>query len=104
MLNSYSSADKVLEIIQTGTLAKLEKLLSETPAGVIEMMSIKGIGPKKVRAVWKDLQIESIADLHEACINNKVSELKGFGQKIQDQIIENIQYKKSKLVKYFMLM
>lgn len=81
-----SLAAKIAEITTTGSFTELTNLVSKTPKGVIEMLSIKGIGPKKVRTIWKELQIESKEDLLVACNENKISALKGFGEKTQEAI------------------
>jgi DNA polymerase (family X) len=84
---------KVIEIIKTGELASLKELLEKTPPGILEMMNIKGLGPKKIHVIWKDLHIDSINDLKEACINNKLAPTKGFGEKTQTKILEAIHFK-----------
>jgi DNA polymerase (family 10) len=76
-------AAKIYELNTTGELSELKAILEITPAGVIEMLGIKGIGPKKVRTIWKELQIETKEALLEACNENKVAALKGFGEKTQ---------------------
>lgn len=81
-----SIAEKILEIIQTGAVAESEKLIADTPPGVLQIMEIKGIGPKKTAVIWKELGIESIGELLYACNENRLVELKGFGKKTQDQI------------------
>jgi len=81
-----SVSAKIDEINQRGTYAELEDLLSKTPEGVIEMFAIKGIGAKKIRSIWKELGIENTQDLLQACENNQVSKLKGFGEKTQETI------------------
>ncbi|HZH01460.1 MAG TPA: DNA polymerase/3'-5' exonuclease PolX, partial [Flavisolibacter sp.] len=50
-----SVGKKILELISTGELAALQQILSQTPQGVLEMMSIKGLGPKKIHTIWKEL-------------------------------------------------
>ncbi len=90
-----SIVSKIVEINTTGTTAELTELLQITPAGVVEMLNIKGIGAKKVRTIWKELQVETIADLLAACDENKVAALKGFGEKTQDTIKQNILYAQS---------
>ena len=87
-----SIAAKIIEIITTGTTVELEELRSNTPDGVVEMLNIKGIGAKKVRTLWKELNIETLAALQEACELNKVAALKGFGEKTQETIKQNILY------------
>lgn len=88
-----SIASAIHELVQTGKLAALDKLLGETPPGVVEMIDIKGIGPKKIRVLWKELGVESIDALMLACENNEVAKLKGFGEKTQENIIQNLQFK-----------
>src|SRR3954464_6846263 len=58
-----STAAKITELLETGTTSEIEELLAKTPAGVVEMMSIKGIGPKKVAIIWRELNIESVGEL-----------------------------------------
>jgi DNA polymerase (family X) len=81
---------KVIELIDTGKLALLEEYLNKTPPGVIEMLSIKGIGPKKINAIWKQMEIESIGELLYACNENRLGMFKGFGGKTQENVIEAI--------------
>jgi len=87
-----SIAAKIVELLQTGTIAEMETLLGKTPIGVIEMMGIKGIGPKKVAIIWHDLGIENIGELFYACNENRLVEAKGFGLKTQDDIRKSIEF------------
>ncbi len=80
----------IIEIINTGELIVLKELISKTPEGVLEMMSIKGLGPKKIHTLWKDLKIDSIDKLRQACEENKIAVQKGFGDKTQQKILESI--------------
>lgn len=86
---------KIEEILATGTIKELEKLIEDTPPGVIQMMKIKGIGPKKVRLIWKQLEVESIGELLYACNENRLVSLSGFGEKTQQQIIKSIEFLES---------
>jgi DNA polymerase (family X) len=87
-----SIAAKIVELLQTGTIAEMETLLGKTPVGVIEMMGIKGIGPKKVAIIWHELGIENIGELFYACNENRLVEAKGFGLKTQDDIRKAIEF------------
>ena len=87
-----SISEKVIEIVSTGTLPELNALLKDTPSGVVEMMQIKGIGPKKAATVWKDLGVETPGELLYACNENRLIELKGFGSKTQEQIKKAIEF------------
>ena len=90
---SKSLADKIIEFTTTGTSKELQDLITKTPAGVIEMLGIKGLGPKKVRLLWHELELESVTDLLYACHENRLVEIKGFGEKTQTSIIQNIEFK-----------
>lgn len=81
-----SIAARVIEINETGSFAELDQLISVTPPGVVEMLRIKGIGPKKVRTLWKELGTETVEELLEACEQDSISKLKGFGAKTQENI------------------
>jgi DNA polymerase (family 10) len=85
-------AAKIMEAIQSGSHADLNRLLETTPEGVVKMLSIKGIGPKKIRTIWKDLGVETSEALREACEKNELSKLKGFGAKTQETILQALQY------------
>ncbi|HXS36618.1 MAG TPA: helix-hairpin-helix domain-containing protein [Flavipsychrobacter sp.] len=87
-----ATGQKIKEIIQTGKLSLLEKLLATTPPGILEMLQIKGLGPKKIAVVWKELGIESLGELEYACNENRLASLKGFGQKTQESISKSIAY------------
>jgi len=90
-----SVADKIDEIRRTGTSQELTDLLAKTPEGLLEMLQIKGIGPKKVRTIWQELGITDNRELLLACENGEVAKLKGFGDKIQATIKESILYAQS---------
>jgi DNA polymerase (family 10) len=83
---------KIIEIISLGKLPLLEEYIAKTPPGVIEMLSIKGIGPKKISLLWKELGLESIGELEYACNENRLVSLKGFGAKTQESILKSITF------------
>lgn len=90
-----STATKVFEMHSSGTLAELTTLLSQIPPGVVAMLDIKGIGPKKVRSLWKELGIENKESLLDACNENKIAGLKGFGEKTQEAIRQGLVFKQA---------
>ncbi|MEL7145069.1 MAG: PHP domain-containing protein [Bacteroidota bacterium] len=90
-----SMASKIREIIDTQKLQVLEDFLDKTPTGVLEMMELKGIGPKKIKVVWKELGVEDIESLEKACQDGEVAKLKGFGAKTQQTILDAIAYRKA---------
>ncbi|GEO06411.1 DNA polymerase/3'-5' exonuclease PolX [Adhaeribacter aerolatus] len=85
-------AGKIVELSETGSFADLDKFVAATPPGVVEMLRIKGIGPKKIRAIWKDLGVTTTEGLLEACENNQIAALKGFGAKTQETIKNALLY------------
>lgn len=87
-----SIGKKVMEIVQTGELKVLQDLIANTPAGVLEMMNIKGLGPKKINTIWKEMNIDTIEELEEACRDNRIAQKKGFGEKTQQKILESIEF------------
>ena len=87
-----STAKKIIEIIQTGKLAALEEILENTPPGVTEMLNIKGIGPKKINTIWKEMELESLGELLYACQENRLMLYKGFGEKTQQNVKDSIEF------------
>jgi DNA polymerase (family X) len=87
-----SSAKKIVELLTTRKLEQLENIIISTPPGVIEMLKIKGIGPKKINIIWKEIGLESIGELLYACKENRLKLYKGFGEKTQQTVIENIEF------------
>ena len=87
-----STGKKIIEIINKGSLKALEDLVLKTPPGILEMLSIKGIGPKKIQVIWKEMEIESPGELLYACNENRLSRYKGFGQKTQESIQSAINF------------
>lgn len=85
-------AGKIIELSDTGSFTDLDKFVAATPPGVVEMLRIKGIGPKKIRAIWKDLGVTTPEALLEACENNQLAGLKGFGAKTQETIKNALLY------------
>lgn len=83
---------KIHEILLNGTTQELEQLRDKTPPGVIDMLDIKGIGPKKVKQLWSELGIESVIELLYACNENRLVDLKGFGSKTQESLKKQIEF------------
>jgi DNA polymerase (family 10) len=87
-----STGKKIIELLETGKIAALEDIIQKTPQGVIELLNIKGIGPKKISTIWKEMQIESVGELLYACQENRLKLYKGFGEKTQQNIAETIEF------------
>lgn len=87
-----SIGNSVIEILSTGNFTVLEDFLTKTPPGVLEIMQIKGLGPKKVRTIWKEMEIETPGELLHACTENRLARYKGFNEKTQQNIEEAIHF------------
>lgn len=87
-----STGKKVIELLETGELKALSGIIAKTPEGILEMMNIKGIGPKKIATIWKEMEIETVGELLYACEENRLKLYKGFGEKTQQNVKEAIEY------------
>lgn len=80
----------VKSMLETGTFDEYERLQKKIPPGMLEMLRISGMGPKKVKAVYDKLKLKSIDELEQAGRNGWLAELPGFGEKTQTNILKNI--------------
>lgn len=85
---------KVTELVTTGRLKYYEDLRKSIPPGLIEMLDIPGLGPKKVKLLHDKLEIDTLEALEDACQNDQISGIKGFGAKTQTKILEGIEFRK----------
>jgi DNA polymerase (family 10) len=86
---------KITELVTTGRLAYYEELKASVPAGLVAMLGIPGLGPKKVKALNEKLGLETIEQLEAACRAGKVATLEGFGEKTQSKILEGIEFRRT---------
>lgn len=84
-------AGKIDEMIRTDRLEFYEKLASEIPPGLIDLLKVEGVGPKKVALFWKEADITSIDELQEAAQAGKLRQLSGMGPKSEQKVLEGIQ-------------
>jgi DNA polymerase (family 10) len=82
----------IYELAQSGTCQELEEIVEKTPPGILDLLKIKGLGAKKVRAIWQELNVSNFEDLNTACQNGQIEKLKGFGSAIQSSIQSQIIY------------
>src|SRR2546421_6339860 len=82
--------EKITILVTTGKLHFYEELRTKTPPGLLQLLRLPGVGPKKVKAMFELLGIDTLAKLKSACETDQVSELKGFGKKTQEKILEGI--------------
>ncbi|HRQ51823.1 MAG TPA: PHP domain-containing protein, partial [Agriterribacter sp.] len=83
---------KIIELRESGKLNALEEYLQKTPPGVLEMLYIKGLGPKKIAVIWKEMGLETIGELLYACNENRLLLFKGFGEKTQQNVKASIEF------------
>src|SRR5471032_148868 len=93
---------KITELVETGKLKYYDELKASIPLGLIEMLEISGLGPKKIQAMNKKMGIDSIEKLEAACKKGKVEELEGFGEKKQANILEGIERKRTYASKHLL--
>ncbi len=87
-----STGKAIIEMLENQRFGLLDHYLEITPPGILEIMKIKGLGPKKIATIWKELEVESMGELLYACNENRLLLLKGFGQKTQDNVRQNIEF------------
>ncbi len=93
---------KIKEWTETGTIGYYEKLKTEIPAGLYYFLKIPGLGPKKINQIYHSLGITGLEELEQACHNNKLSVLPGFGVKTQEKICAGIQFIKEHKGQYLL--
>src|SRR5216110_1040077 len=84
-------AAKISELATTGALKFLDELRAEFPAAILELFSIPGLGAKKIKALYEQLQVSSIEQLRLACETGRVAKLSGFGETTQTKICKAIE-------------
>ena len=83
-------AEQITDLLATGSFDLRDELLSVVPTGLLQVLKVKGLGTKKVRALWEELGVTSLDELDEAAKSGRVKALSGFGKKTQENIIENV--------------
>jgi DNA polymerase (family 10) len=84
--------DKITTLVSTGHLPFHEDLRKKTPPGLLQMLRLPSIGPKKVKALYEQLGVDTLDKLKAACESDQVSGLKGFGAKTQQKILEGLAF------------
>ena len=83
---------KIVELRDSGSMVTLQRYVDITPPGILEMLQIRGFGPKKVKVIWNQLNIITPGELLMACQENRLVELKGFGMKTQKALQEQLEF------------
>ncbi len=84
-------AEKIATLAQTGTLPLLEELRSQVPEGVLDMLRIPGLGPKRAATLYRELGVTNLEELRRACEEHRVRNLRGFGEKTEAAILEGLE-------------
>jgi DNA polymerase (family 10) len=96
-------AAKIEEMLETGKLDYYEDLASEIPAGLLELLAIDGVGPKKAAQFWQEAGVESLSDLEAAAREGKLRELSGMGARSEEKILAGIEAYKRRQTDRFLL-
>ncbi len=96
----HDLASKIVEIVTTGKLPQLQELEKRIPKAIVSMMRLKGLGPKRVKILYQQLQIENLKDLHQAAMAQKIRELPGFSEKSERAILLELQKVHNKVHRY----
>ena len=84
-------AGKIEEIVETGRLSQLEEIEERTPPSLAKLLTIEGLGPKRVRALYEALGVTALDELQDAAQQGKIREVEGFGEKTEQQIVDELQ-------------
>ncbi len=88
-------AKKIHELVTTGKMEFWENLRVEFPESIFELFEIQGLGPKKAKALYDELGVDSVAKLKEVCESGEAAKLSGFGAKSVEKVLEAIAYRES---------
>ncbi len=83
-------AGKIREIAETGTLSQLEELRAEVPLTLLDMLQVPSLGPRKISLIYHKLGVTTLEELKEAAVKGKITQLKGFGEKSQQNILDSL--------------
>ncbi len=83
-------AEKIKEIIATGSFSKLRELEEKVPPGLVELLKVEGLGPKRIKTLYDTLGITSLEELREAAAKGEISKLPGFGKKLEQTILKGV--------------
>ncbi len=83
--------EKIKELVTTGRLRYYEELKGSIPEGLFELLQVRGLGPKRIKAIYEKLGITTLAELEYACRENRLLKLEGFGKTIQEKVLSEIE-------------
>ncbi len=85
-------ASKIVEYVETGTIAELEDLREELPVDMAALTRVEGVGPKTVGTLYRELSITTLDELEAAAEAGEIREVKGFGAKTEENILDNVAF------------
>lgn len=85
-------ADKLVEYVETGSIEELEALRGELPVEMDALTAVEGVGPKTVATLYQELEVQTLADLERVARNEKIRDLRGFGQTSEQNILKNLAF------------
>lgn len=89
-------AGKIVEIVTTGSCALREQLRQELPPAIHELLTVPGLGPKRVKTLYQELDIQTLEQLHRAARDGQISHVPGFGARTEQRILDAIEARQSK--------
>ncbi len=92
--------EKITELVQTGKLEYYERLKKSLPQGLVEMLGIQGLGPKRIKILYEKLKIKTVDQLKESAEKHRLEKLKGFGEKIEENILRGIELLRRNVAKH----
>ncbi len=93
-------SSKIAELLAKGNINELEEYKNKTPEGIQQMLSIKGLGIKKIQTIWHKMEITTVGELLYACNENRLVDYEGFGQKTQEDLKQKIDFFQRSLGKH----
>ncbi len=86
-------AEKITQLYQTNQLDEYDQLKKSIPQGLLELIQVQGLGPKKVKLLYEKLKIKNIQDLKKAAEGGKIGKIKGFGEKTEKNILKALEHR-----------
>jgi DNA polymerase (family 10) len=83
-------ADHIADLVQTGSFELRDELQSAVPPGLLDVLRVKGLGTKRARTLWRELDVTSLDELEQAALADRITSLSGFGTKTQEKILKNV--------------
>lgn len=91
-----STAEEIKEFLETGSIKRLQKLKEDIPVDLRSLSAVETLGPKKIKTLYQELEIKNLDDLEQAAKEGKIRNLEGFGEKTEENILDNIAFAREK--------